>query len=158
MTVQQNAPALGAGIGSGVSASLQFQAFDATPPPTASDAAYVPEAELYGTIADHPSGFTAHGVSVNDLGAYPGGARASQIVPDLTGPQLVSPARAGDGYGLRGAGTPEPMQGQPPQGAILDKLDQYGIVHLGIGPGIPIVLLLLVGAAFVWTQRGRGRA
>jgi hypothetical protein len=151
----QNAPHFGAGIGSGVSAALQ--GFDATPPPTASDASYAPGDQVEGTIAGQPSTFVAHGVNVNDLGSFPGGARASQITPDLTGPQIVNPARTGDGYRLLGAGTPELVQGQPKQGSILDKLDAYGVMHLGVGPGIPLVLLVVIGAVFLWTRTSSSR-
>ena len=124
----------------------------ATPPPTASDAAYTPEGPLRGTIAGDPATFVAHGVSVNDLGAFPGGARASQIRPDLTGPDITAHARAGDGYGLQGPGTPELAIGAPQQGP---KLDQLGYLRLGVGPAIPIVLIFGVLGVWLWTQGGR---
>lgn len=128
---------------------------DATPPPTASDAAYVPYDEpLAGTIAGEPDWFTSHGVSVNDLGSFPGGARASQITPDLTNPQLVNRARARDMVPLIGPGTPEPAMGAPSQGAILDHLDDFGVIRLGIGPAVPVLLLAIVAGYWLYSQRG----
>lgn len=158
-----NAPQLGAPIyGTAGLAIDNFQAsFDATPPPTASDAAYVPDAApLEGTIAGNPSSLVAHGVSINDLGAFPGGAKASNATPDLYGVDIVNPARAADGFHLRGAGTPELMQGQPPMAPLTDYLGKGGIVHVGIPglPGIPVAVLAILGlaAAYVlWSTRGK---
>jgi len=167
VAIQQNAPQLGAGIGSGVSGWPGW-GFDGTPPPTASDAPYVPEADLEGTIADAPSGFVAHGVSVNDLGAFPESeapaysraALTSQIASPLRTTSVVNPARSADGYGLLGAGTPELMQGQPVNGPVLAYRDWAGrlpggVVRLGIGPAVPMALLVVVAvvAVYVFTHR-----
>ena len=130
----------------------QPRSVDATPPPQASDGAYEPEYGIPATIAGDTSTFIAHGVSVDDLGSFPGGARASQIQPDLTGPQIVNPARSRDGYTLQGPGTPEPAINAPRQGAILDS---RGIIHLGIGPGIPLALVAII-AGYLYLSRHKG--
>jgi hypothetical protein len=122
---------------------------DQTAPPTAPDGVIIPEFGNAATIAGKPSSFTAHGASTDYLGSYPGGARASQIEPDLTGPQLVSPARSADGYGMLGAGTPEPAINAPKQGAILDS---RGYVHLGIGPAVPLALVAIIAGALYLTR------
>ena len=122
---------------------------DQTAPPTAPDGVIIPETGVAATIAGKPSGIVAHGASINDLGSFPGGARASQIQPDLTGPQLVSPARSADGYGLRGPGTPEPAINAPRQGPILDS---RGFVHLGVGPAVPLALVAIIAGALYLTR------
>lgn len=122
---------------------------DQTPPATAPDGTIAPEHGVAATIAGAPSRFMAHGVSTDTMGSYPGGARASQIVPDLTGPQLVSPAHAADGFGMRKAGTPELAWYQPRQGPIIDS---HGIIHLGIGPGIPLALVAVIAGALYLTR------
>ena len=134
-----------------------FAAFvSATPPKQASDAAYTPlDKPLAGTIANHPEAFTAHGVSVDDLGSFvhPRGI-SSQIPTDLAvvGSEIVAHARGRNGYGLQGPGTPELTIGAPQQGP---KLDQLGFVRLGIGPAIPVVLLAAVLGVWLWINGGR---
>ncbi len=152
-----NAPSFGAGIGAGVALDNFLASFDATPPPTASDAPYTPLDGVQAEIAGEPTPFVAHGVSINDLGAYPGGARASNATPDLYGVDIVNPARAGDGYHLIGAGTPELMQGQPVMAPLTDYLGKGGIVHIGIPgvPGIPVAVLAILAAGLLFVIASR---
>lgn len=118
---------------------------DATPPAESTNAPTEPGYVLPGMVAGDPSTFVAHGVSTDYLGSYPGGARASQIEPDLTGPQLVSPAKTRDGYGLRGAGTPEQAQNGPDIGPVRRAWeDSFGHV--------PIMLLVVAAGAWFLTQ------
>ena len=127
---------------------------NATPPAEATNAAIQPEYQLEGTIAGKPSSFVAHGVGI-DAGNLPEIERTSLIVnQDLIakGSAIVHPARSADGYGLMRPGTPEPAINAPRQGAILDS---HGIIHLGIGPGVPLVLLLII-AGYWYLSRHRG--
>lgn len=129
--------------------------FSATPPDTASDAPYQPLDEpLEGTIAGQPDLFTSHGVGLDSLGQRTGaGQPASQISPDLINPAAIN---FGTGYQLQKAGTPEQAINMPKQGAILDTwkaLDRYGVVHLGVGPAIPLVLVAAVAGVWLWTRQ-----
>ena len=127
--------------------------FSPTPPPEAPDGAIEREGDIRtNEIAGTASTFVAHGVGIDSMGSYPGAGRASQIPTDLNGPQIVSPARTGDGYHLREAGTPEPALYAPKRGPILDS---RGYVHLGIGPAVPIALLAIVaGALYLLKSKG----
>ena len=151
-------------IGSFMAGLYQDQpdVLDQTPPPTAPDGVIIPEYQpIRGEVAGNPSTFVAHGVGFDTIGNYPttyqGPDQSSQIFNnDLfgLGADIANPARSADGYGMQGPGTPELAINAPRQGAILDS---RVIIHLGVGPGIPVALLAII-AGFLYLTRGRGRA
>jgi hypothetical protein len=153
----------GLSIGSTLAGLYQDQpdSINGTPPPTAPDGAITPEYQpVRGELAGAPSSFVAHGIGMDTIGNYP---TSSPYGPDASaevnsdnlfglGADIASPARSRDGYGLRGAGTPEQAINAPKQGAILDS---RGIVHLGIGPGVPLAMLAIV-AGYLYLSRHKG--
>lgn len=138
----------------------QRDVIDGTPPKTAPDGQVQPEYLPRGELAGAPSSFVAHGIGMDTIGGYPttspyGHDTSANVNSDNMfglGADIANPARSRDGYGLREAGTPEQAINAPRQGAILDS---RGIVHLGIGPGIPLAIFAII-AGYLYLTRHKG--